>query len=102
MKRFHPSARMLRRWLDTGGTAEVDDHVAGCARCADRLEGLAAPAPELSAALVASMRPPDDLVHRLGVRMTESIRTREDLQILLELMGIPLGTLRNLMTEDDR
>lgn len=102
MKRRHPSARMLRRWLDTGGTADVDDHVARCTRCADRLEVLAAPAPELSAALVASMRPPDDLVHRLGVRMTESMRTREDLQILLELMGIPLGTLRNLMTEDDR
>lgn len=101
MRWFHPSARRLRHWLDEGGPDDVDAHVAGCARCANRLEELAAPLPELSTALALSLAAPDDLVGRLGARMTESMRTREDLRILLDLMGIPLGTVRNLMTEDD-
>ncbi len=102
MRWIHPSSRKLRRWLDEGGPDEVDAHVAGCARCANRLEELAVPMPELSAALSQTLHPPDDLVRRLGVRMTETMRTREDLQILLDLMGIPFGTVRNLMTEEDR
>ncbi len=101
MRWFHPTARTLRLWLEEGGPDDVDAHVAGCARCANRIEDIAAPLPELSAALSASLRAPDDLVARLGARMTESMRTREDLVILLELMGIPLDTVRNLMTEDE-
>ena len=101
MKWFHPSARKLQRLLDDGGSADVDAHVAECARCANRLEELAAPLPELSQALTRTLQAPDDLVQRLGHRMTESMRAREDLQLLLELMGIPLGTVRSLMMEDD-
>jgi hypothetical protein len=102
MRWIHPSTAKLRRWLDDDATDDVDTHVAVCARCANRLEEIAAPLPELSAALAESLQAPDDLVQRLGVRMTEAMRTREDLQILLELMGVPLDTVRNLMTEDDR
>lgn len=104
MKRrlFHPSARKLQRWLEDGEPPEVDAHVATCARCATRLEELAAPLPELSEALSQSLQAPDDLVQRLGARMTESMRNREDLAMFLELLGIPLGTVRNLMTEDDQ
>ena len=101
MRWFHPSARKLQRWLDDGGPDDVDGHVATCARCANRLEELAAPLPELSSALADSMRAPEDLVQRLGARMTESMRSREELAILLELMGLPLGTVRNLLMEDD-
>ena len=102
MKWLHPSTRKLRTWLDGGGPTDVDAHVAGCARCANRLEELAAPLPPLAGPLAASLQAPDDLVQRLGARMTESMRTREDLRILLDLMGIPFGTVRNLMTEEDR
>lgn len=101
MNWFHPTARKLRHWLDDGGPDDVDAHVAGCARCANRLEEIAAPLPELTDALTRSMQAPDDLVQRLGVRMTERMRTREDLQLLLELMGLPLGTVRSLLTEDE-
>ena len=101
MKFFHPSGKKLQRWLDEGGPEEVDTHVADCDRCANRLEELAAPLPELGAALALSMQAPTDLVQRLGERMTESMRSREDLAIILELLGIPLSTVRNLMTEDD-
>ena len=102
MKWIHPSARKLRRWLEAGEPDDVDAHVSQCARCANRLEELATPLPELATALSQSLQAPDDLVRRLGERMTDSMRTREDLKILLELMGIPFGTVRNLMTEDDR
>lgn len=98
---FHPSSKKLQHWLDSGGPDDVDIHVAECSRCANRLEELAAPLPELTAALTASLSAPDDLVHRLGVRMTDSMRSREDLAIILELLGVPLGTVRNLITETD-
>ena len=66
MSWVHPSARKLRLWLENGGPVDVDAHVANCGRCANRLSDLASPLPEISAALVASLRPPDDLVQRLG------------------------------------
>jgi hypothetical protein len=101
MRWIHPSNRKLRRWLDDGEPRNVDEHVAECARCANRLEELATPIPQLSQVLARSMQAPDDLVQRLGVKMTESMRSREDLQLLLELMGVPLATVRSLMMEDD-
>ncbi|MEQ8840060.1 MAG: hypothetical protein RIB98_03695 [Acidimicrobiales bacterium] len=102
MKLRHPSGRRLKTWLDGGGSERVDAHVVECARCANRLEELAAPVPELSRALSQSLQAPDDLVQRLGARMTNRMQAREDLQILLELMGVPLATVRNLLMEDDR
>lgn len=99
---IHPSNRRLRAWLEEGGPDDVDAHVASCERCANRLEDLAAPTPALSDALSASLRAPDDLVQRLGARMTESMRSREDLRLMLELMGVPLDTMRSLMMEEDQ
>lgn len=102
--RPHPSARRLHDWLDSGGPHDIDRHVAGCSRCATRLEELAEPVPQLAGALSLTLQPPDDLVRRLGAKMTDSMRTREDLVILLELMGVPWHTVRTLMTDldDDR
>ena len=51
MKVFHPSARKLEAWLRDGATDDVDAHVEDCDRCANRLEELAAPVPELGPAL---------------------------------------------------
>lgn len=101
MSWIHPRTKRLRLWLDTGQAGSVDDHVSSCRRCAARLEDLAAPVPDLGAAISARLRPPDDLVERLSVRMTESMRNREDLQIFLDLLGIPWRTVQNLMTEGE-
>ncbi len=103
--RFHPSNKRLERWLDgsddSGSVDEgVDTHVATCERCANRLEELAQPVPELTAALAQTLRAPEDLVQRLGARMTDTIRNQEDLQLFFELMGIPVATIRNLMMEN--
>lgn len=101
MRWRHPSRRRLADWLDGDGTSAVDEHVATCARCANRLEELAEPVPALTSALNQSLQAPDDLVARLGVRMSRSMRNREDLALFMELMGIPWRTVQNLMTEDD-
>lgn len=97
--RLHPSTRRLAKWLESGGPDDIDRHVADCARCATRLEELAEPVPELTTALNQTLQPPDDLVRRLGVRMTDSMRSREDLAIIVELMGIPWHTVQTLMSE---
>ena len=41
-------------------------------------------------------------VARLGVRMNETVRNREDLSLLFELMGVPFATVRNLMEDEGR
>ena len=100
--RLHPSAKALQRWLDAGNEADadVDEHVADCDRCANRLEELAQPLPALTDALSRSLQAPDDLVQRLGVRMNTTIRNREDLRLFFELMGVPFATVRSLMEDD--
>ena len=42
-----------------------------------------------------------DLVQRLGVRMNTTIRSRDDLRLFFELMGVPLATVRSLMEDDN-
>ena len=97
-----PSDKRLLQWLEAGDGAdpELDAFLATSERCANRLEELAQPLPELGAALQQSLASPDDLVARLGVRMNETIRNREDLSLLFELMGVPFATVRNLMEDE--
>lgn len=101
MRWVHPSNRRLLDWLESVEAGSVDDHVATCRRCAARLEDLATPVPGLGEAIRARLLPPDDLVDRLGSRMNESMHNREDLQIFLDLMGVPWRTVLNLMTEGE-
>jgi hypothetical protein len=97
----HPTKRSLRRWLESDDLGSVDDHVSVCRRCANRLEDLAAPVPGLGDAIRRTLTPPDDLVERLGARMSESMRNHEDLQILLDLLGVPWRTVQNLVSEGE-
>lgn len=103
--RRHPSKRSLHRWLAVAVISEsdtaTDAHVARCARCATRLEALAEPAPTIPRALSQSLQPPDDLVRRLGTRMNDTIRDRQDLALFFDLMGVSLATVRSLMEDDD-
>ena len=86
---------------DSSGVDPVlDEHIATCERCATRLEELAQPLPALTDALSRSLRAPDDLVQRLGVRMNTTIRSRDDLRLFFELMGVPFATVRSLMEDD--
>lgn len=101
MSWIHPTRRTLRRWLESDDVGPADEHISSCRRCANRLEDLAAPVPALGEAISRSLRPPDDLVERLGARMTESMQNREDLQIFLDLLGVPWRTVQNLMSEGE-
>jgi hypothetical protein len=101
MRWLHPTKRTLSRWLDSDGTGPADDHISSCRRCANRLEDLAAPVPALGDAITRTLSPPDDLVERLGVRMNDSMRNRDDLQIFLDLLGVPWRTVQNLLDEGE-
>lgn len=101
MKLIHPTKRTLRRWLESDEVDSVDDHVSACRRCANRLEELATPVPGLGDAIRRTLTPPDDLAERLGARMSESMRNREDLQIFLDLLGVPWRTVQNLVSEGE-
>ena len=101
MNWVHPRRRTLKRWLESTGGGPVDEHISTCPRCANRLEDLAAPIPALGDAISQTLRPPDDLAERLGVRMTDSMRSREDLQIFLDLLGVPWRTVQALMADGE-
>ena len=93
MRFRHPSPKRLQAWLD-GGERELDDHLATCARCADRLEDMAADEPVLRSTLIELLRPPDELDTRLRGGIDERLRAREDLALVSELFAVPLQTVR--------
>lgn len=95
----HPSTKRLRGWLD-GTDDDLEDHVFGCDRCANRLEALAADQPELRARLVELLRPPEDLDVRLQGGIDERLRSREDLALVGELFTVPFEAVRIISTTD--
>lgn len=96
MRRFgHPSRRRLEVWLEQGAP-DLDDHIAGCDRCASRLEELGAPSGPLGDALRAVLEPPADLQPRLRSGIATKLQVREDLRLLAEMFSIPAQTLRAL------
>ena len=98
-----PSDKRLLQWLEQGDGVDpkLDAHLATSERAANRLEELAQPFPDLGTAIQQSLAGPEDLVSRLGVRMNETVRNRDDLSLLFELMGIPFATVRSLMEDGD-
>lgn len=89
----HPSRRRLLAWLE-GGDDAIDAHLAGCERCASRLEDLSQPANAIGDALRAMLAPPPDLQPRLRSGIARQMRNREDMRLLVELLGLPWQTAR--------
>lgn len=96
-KLWHPTRRRLAAWLEQGDAA-IDAHVAVCERCAGRLEDLSRPAVPLGDALRAMLAPPPDLQPRLRTGIARKMQTREDLRLLVELLGLPWQTAQALAT----
>lgn len=91
----HPSKRRLQAWLDQGDRA-LDDHISACAQCASRLEDFSEPDASLGDALRAVLAPPGDLQPRLLTGIAAKMQTRDDLRLLVELIGLPVSTMRAL------
>lgn len=89
---FHPPRRRLLAWLE-GDEPELDDHLATCARCADRLEAGAVPVGPVADALLAILAPPADLAPRLRAGIASRMQARADLAMLAQMMGVPAETL---------
>lgn len=95
MRMGHPSRKRLAAWL-AGDLAEIDDHVDACARCANRLEELASPGPSVGDALRQALAPPSGLAPRLTSGIARKMQTRQDLQTVVDLMGLPVHIARAL------
>ena len=87
----HPSKRRLAAWLEHGDES-LDAHLADCERCATRLEDLSQPATAIGDALRAMLAPPEDLQPRLRSGIAAKMQNREDMRLLVELLGVPWQT----------
>ena len=100
MRLQHPSRKRLLAWL-SGELPDLDDHIESCDRCATRLEELATPGPSLRDALRTALAPPLDLAPRLRSGIAHKMQTRQDLQTVLDLMGLPIHIARAISEEPE-
>ncbi len=105
--RRHPKTEVLQDWLDGGGSADVDAHIATCHHCAETLEGLenegspsADGSTSVSDALAVALRPPEDLTDRLEQRVAARLDSRVMLSVIADLFGAGLETSKLLLTEE--
>ncbi len=96
---WHPSKKRLAAWL-ANGDSSLDTHISTCERCATKLEDISEPSQPLGEALRAMLAPPEDLYPRLRVGIAAKMSTREDLQLLAELMGLPFHAAKTLTAHD--
>ncbi|MFW2332595.1 hypothetical protein [Ilumatobacter sp.] len=105
---LHPSTARLRRWLETGETTGVAEHVDQCDRCADRLLELdasdAVVEPEVSSTLqsafLETIVPPADLNERVLNGVAKRQRSERDLALLAGLFSIGVETAQLLLEGD--
>ncbi len=100
MRPGHPSRKRLAAWL-AGDRPELDDHLGTCERCANRLEEMASVGPSIGDALRQALAPPAGLAPRLASGIAHKMQTRQDLQTVADLMGLPVHVARAL-SEDPR
>jgi len=102
---LHPSTARLRRWLDTGETSGIAEHVDQCDRCADRLLELdssdaavdAEAANLLQSAFLETIVPPPDLNERVLTSVAKRQQTERDLALLAGLFSIGVETAQLLL-----
>lgn len=98
--RRHPSKRRLEEWL-AETAPNLDAHIESCDRCANRVEDLDRPAFELRSALVEVLSLPANLQPRLAEGIDRRMRTRAELKLLAEMLGLPMSVVKTLGAGED-
>jgi len=88
MSSRHPKRQRLQRWLDTGETRRVSNHIDRCEHCQEVLEELSALDEGLVADLQAATTPPDDLRERTHGGVDLRLRNEAAFGSLLDLFTI--------------
>ncbi len=110
MMRRHPSADLLRRWLNTDEASDLPDvtaHVDDCERCAAKLEQLDSGSGDafdhsaIASALINLLAPPEGLSDRVEERVVNRLGSRQMAVVLADLFGAGFETSKLLLTEED-
>ena len=96
----HPSRRRLQRWLDTGETRRVSQHIEECEQCQAALEELSALDEDMVADLQAATTPPEDLHERTHGGVDARLRNEAALVAFADLFAIAWDVTRMLVDPD--
>ena len=97
----HPKDDRLLAWLD-GDAPELDEHLAGCERCAKSIDGLVAEEADLAPALLSVLAPPADLATRVSERLAARIQSRRDAELFGSMLGLPVETGRVVLDSGEQ
>lgn len=110
MIRRHPSSSALRSWLDAdarSGPHRLDNHLAVCERCANRLEqidqsdGRPMGSRTIAAMLAQLLEPSDGFTTRVESGVATRVNTQPVSGILTDLLAIGIETPRLLLSQDE-
>jgi hypothetical protein len=88
MSARHPNRQRLQRWLETGETRRVSNHIERCDHCQEILEDISALDEGMVADLQAATTPPDDLRERTHGGVDTRLRNEAALGSFLDLFTI--------------
>lgn len=96
----HPSRQRLQRWLETGETRRVSQHIDECAHCQELLEEISALDEGLVADLQTATAPPDDLRARTHGGVDTRLRNEAAFGVFLDLFTIGWDVARTVLDAD--
>ncbi len=96
----HPNRQRLQRWLETGETRRVSQHIDECAHCQEVLEEISALDEGLVADLQTATAPPDDLRARTHGGVDIRLRNEAALGVFLDLFTIGWDVVRTVIDAD--
>lgn len=100
MNARHPNRQRLQRWLETGDTRRVSNHIERCLHCQELLEEISALDEGLVADLQAATTPPDDLRERTHGGVDLRLRNEAVFGSFLDLFTIGWDVARCLVDPD--
>ena len=97
MSARHPKRQRLQRWLETGETRRVSNHIERCDHCQEILEEISALDEGLVADLQAATTPPGDLRERTQGGVDVRLRNEAAFGAFLDLFAISWDVARVLV-----